>query len=131
MENWKLWALAYTQEGLKPKEVAAKLETEHGMPGMYSKIRNYIHRAGKKDLATMQSPEKTTDSKRVVIQNQEPEHHEATWDGCEIVRFGLISDTHFDDPNCKLIDANWITPEEYIKKLSFITKNDTLILQTV
>ena len=39
----------------------------------------------------------------------------------------LISDTHFDDPNCKLIDANWITPEEYIKKLSFITKNDTLI----
>ena len=39
----------------------------------------------------------------------------------------LISDTHFDDIDCKLMDKNWITPEEHIKKLSTITKNDTLI----
>lgn len=39
----------------------------------------------------------------------------------------LISDTHFDDIDCKLMDKNWITPEEHIKKLSAITKNDTLI----
>lgn len=39
----------------------------------------------------------------------------------------LISDTHFDDIDCKLMDKNWITPEEHIKKLSSITKNDTLI----
>ena len=39
----------------------------------------------------------------------------------------IISDTHFDDSDCKLMDENWITPEEHIKKLSTITKNDTLI----
>ena len=39
----------------------------------------------------------------------------------------IISDTHFDDSDCKLMDENWITPEEHIKKLSVITKNDTLI----
>lgn len=39
----------------------------------------------------------------------------------------IISDTHFDDFDCKLMDENWITPEEHLKKLSSITKNDTLI----
>ena len=39
----------------------------------------------------------------------------------------LISDTHFDDADCKLMDKNWITPEEHINNLSFLTKNDTLI----
>ena len=39
----------------------------------------------------------------------------------------IISDTHFDDDDCKLMDKNWITPEEHIKNLSFLTKNDTLI----
>lgn len=39
----------------------------------------------------------------------------------------LISDTHFDDPDCKLMDPRWITPKEHIARLSFLTKNDTLI----
>ena len=39
----------------------------------------------------------------------------------------IISDTHFDDSNTLLIDPNWPEPEEYMKKLSHITKNDTLI----
>ena len=39
----------------------------------------------------------------------------------------LISDTHFDDKDCKYMDTHWPTPEEYINKFHFITKNDTLI----
>lgn len=40
----------------------------------------------------------------------------------------IISDLHFNDPDCKLIDPNWITPEEQIEILNkIIHKNDTLI----
>lgn len=41
----------------------------------------------------------------------------------------IISDLHFDDIDCKLMDKNWITPEEHIKILSsYAHKNDTLIV---
>ena len=39
----------------------------------------------------------------------------------------IISDTHFDDADCKFMDSNWISPREHIERLAFITKNDTLI----
>ena len=39
----------------------------------------------------------------------------------------IISDTHFEDSDCKLMDNNWITPEEQIKLLQIAKKNDTLI----
>lgn len=40
----------------------------------------------------------------------------------------IISDTHFDDADCKFMDPNWITPEEHMANISqVVTKNDTLI----
>ena len=39
----------------------------------------------------------------------------------------MISDTHFDDADCRLMDPDWILPEEHVNILSFLTKNDTLI----
>lgn len=40
----------------------------------------------------------------------------------------IISDTHFDDADCKLMNPNWITPAEHMKILKEkIHKNDTLI----
>lgn len=39
----------------------------------------------------------------------------------------LISDTHFEDKDCNLMDPNWISPEEYVSQLKYINKNDTLI----
>lgn len=40
----------------------------------------------------------------------------------------IISDTHFEDSDCKLMDPNWITPEEQVKIInSMVHKNDTLI----
>lgn len=40
----------------------------------------------------------------------------------------LISDTHFDDSDCKLMNPNWITPQEHMEILKKkIHKGDTLI----
>lgn len=40
----------------------------------------------------------------------------------------ILSDPHFDDADCKLMDANWITPEEQIERINkVVKKNDTLI----
>lgn len=41
----------------------------------------------------------------------------------------IISDTHFDDSDCKLMDPNWPTAQEQIKILKkYIHKADTLIV---
>mgnify|MGYP003290839539 CR=1 FL=1 len=40
----------------------------------------------------------------------------------------IISDTHFEDDDCKLMDSEWITPEEHIKLINEkVHKNDYLI----
>lgn len=40
----------------------------------------------------------------------------------------LLSDTHFDDPDCKLMDPGWISPEEQIKIINSLAhKNDTFV----
>ena len=40
----------------------------------------------------------------------------------------IISDTHFDDFDCKYMDPNWITPEEHMNIIkSIVRKSDTLI----
>ena len=41
----------------------------------------------------------------------------------------VYSDPHFGDSDCKIMDPNWITPEEQVKKINDkVKKNDTLIL---
>lgn len=40
----------------------------------------------------------------------------------------IISDTHFEDVDCKLMDEDWITPEEQVNIINqMVHKNDTLI----
>lgn len=40
----------------------------------------------------------------------------------------IISDTHFEDADCKLMDSNWISPQEHIDNIKkYVHKNDTLI----
>lgn len=40
----------------------------------------------------------------------------------------IVSDTHFDDADCKYMNPNWITPQEHMQKLKKeIHKNDVLI----
>lgn len=41
----------------------------------------------------------------------------------------LYSDPHFNDDDCKLMDADWPTPEEQLEKINTrVHKNDTLII---
>lgn len=41
----------------------------------------------------------------------------------------VYSDPHFDDADCKIMDPNWITPQEQVNIInSKVGKNDTLIL---
>ena len=41
----------------------------------------------------------------------------------------VYSDPHFGDLDCKIMDPNWITPEEQVKKINDkVKKDDTLIL---
>ena len=40
----------------------------------------------------------------------------------------IISDTHFEDSDCKLMDPDWITPEEQVNIINkLVHKSDTLI----
>ena len=40
----------------------------------------------------------------------------------------IISDTHFEDADCKLMDSKWISPQEHIDIIKkTVHKNDTLI----
>lgn len=40
----------------------------------------------------------------------------------------IISDTHFDDSDCKFMDSNWITPQEHMETIKQdVRKGDTLI----
>ena len=40
----------------------------------------------------------------------------------------IISDTHFEDSDCKLIDPDWITPQEHINIIKKkVRRSDTLI----
>lgn len=41
----------------------------------------------------------------------------------------IISDTHFDDSDCKLMDNNWISPKEQVDIINKLAhRNDTLII---
>lgn len=40
----------------------------------------------------------------------------------------IISDTHFDDPQCKQIDLNWPSPEEHIKRIKNQLNKQTLLI---
>lgn len=40
----------------------------------------------------------------------------------------ILSDMHFDDPDCKLMDPDWITPQEQIGLInSLVQKGDTFV----
>lgn len=40
----------------------------------------------------------------------------------------IISDPHFEDLDCKLMNPNWIEPEEHVKRINKnVHKNDTLV----
>lgn len=94
MNTWQERALELADSGLRPFEVAKAIESEFNCTKMYDKVYNYIRRHHGKD--------KPTDEKKVIVQNQEPTHHEGKWDGTERIKIAIMGDTQFGSKYAQL-----------------------------
>ena len=103
MNTWHERAMELYAQGYSKKEISDKIEAEFGLVDMYNTVRCYIykrtHKRHKKNEQLSFIPEETPapkeETKRVVIQNQEPQHYEGKWDGTRTLRFALMGDTQF------------------------------------
>lgn len=86
MNTWHELALKGIKDGLRPIEVTRKIHEKLGMVTTYDAVQKFMQRHADDQPAQ--------EEKKVVIQNQEPTHHKANWDGATEIRFGLIGDTH-------------------------------------
>lgn len=85
MNNWHELALGYFKSGLKISEITRKLNG-NCINVSYDAVRSYIRRH-KNDIST--------ETKPVVVQNQEPTVHNPKWNGTTILKFAIIGDTQF------------------------------------
>ena len=83
MNNWHELALGYFKSGLKISEITRKLNG-NCINVSYDAVRSYIRRH-KNDIST--------DTKPVVVQNQEPTVHNPKWNGTTVLKFAIIGDT--------------------------------------
>lgn len=92
MANWHQLAVEYYAAGLRPCDIARKIEEQFGLTNMYNTVKCYLYKVRKR----AEKLEKTIkDTPRVVVQNQEPTTYDTGWDGTKVIRFGLVTDTHF------------------------------------
>lgn len=94
MKTWQERALELEYEGLGAKAIHERINREYGTSFKYDKIKNYLYHQ------RIKTKDKTPAEIRplvpqTIIQNQEPERHEAKWDGCKVIKFGLMGDTQF------------------------------------
>ncbi len=99
MNEWHERALEYASENLSYRDITNKIEEEFGLTNMYNTVRCYIYRHKRKNKNQIIKPEKV---KRVVVQNQEPAHHESKWDGTTVLRFAILGDTQFGSKYAQL-----------------------------
>ena len=83
MNNWHELALGYFKSGLKISEITRKLNG-NCINVSYDAVRSYIRRH-KNDIST--------ETKPVVVQNQEPTVHNPKWNGTTVLKFAIIGDT--------------------------------------
>ena len=83
MNNWHELALGYFKSGLRISEITRKLNGSC-INVTYDAVRSYIRRH-KNDIST--------ETKPVVVQNQEPTVHNPKWNGTTILKFAIIGDT--------------------------------------
>ena len=87
MKLWQEMALDYSALGFGACEITCRIETELGEQIPYNTVKGFIWRH-KND--TTPKPE---EEKRVIIQNQEPEHYSGKWNGTDTIRFAIMGDT--------------------------------------
>ena len=83
MNNWHELALGYFKSGLKISEITRKLNG-NCINVSYDAVRSHIRRH-KNDIST--------ETKPVVVQNQEPTVHNPKWNGTTVLKFAIIGDT--------------------------------------
>lgn len=96
MVEWHKKALDYYAQGMSNRDITEKIEEEFGLTNMFHAVRCYLYRhKNRKDDVTQKSKseKKPEVSKRVMIQNQEPERYYANWDRDTVLRFAIIGDT--------------------------------------
>lgn len=93
METWQEVALAHAKQGLRPAEVTRKIENEFGLTNMYDKVYGYLKR---------HPVESEPQKERVVVQNHDPNHCDAKWQGSKTIRFALMGDTQFGSKYAQL-----------------------------
>ena len=98
MKVWHEKALEYAAQGLSNREVTEKIESEFGLSNMYHAVRHYIRRNKDKKPGKPHSEE----TKRVIVQNQEPKRHKLKWDGTKVLRFAIIGDTQIGSKYAQL-----------------------------
>lgn len=96
MKTWQEAALEHSARGRKLKTIVRIIEKEYGLSDMYNRVRQYLYRQRKAEKL------KLDDKKRVIIQNQEPEHHDGKWDGTDTIRFALMGDTQIGSKYAQL-----------------------------
>ena len=96
MKNWHEKAVEYYNRGLTPREIAEHIEWEFDLFDMYNAVRCYLYRYKK------QAKTKVVETKRVVIQNQEPESYKAGWNGTDTLRFAIMGDTQIGSKYAQL-----------------------------
>lgn len=101
MKTWQELALEYAAEGLRPFEVAHKIEKELGLTAMYDKVYGHLKRHFNKDAAIQD-----TEKDRVVVQNHEATRWNNNWDGTTTIRFGLMGDTQLGSKYAQLTHLN-------------------------
>lgn len=98
MNDWHDLALKYASQKLSTREIVKKIEEELNVSVKFDTVKSYIYRHRNRiRKAVSEKPEK-----RVVIQNQEPEHHDSKWDGTTVIRFGVMGDTQFGSKYAQL-----------------------------
>lgn len=90
MKPWQERALELEHEGLRPVDIHSVINDEYNVSFTYDKIKHYLWNQRKKT-----KEKKVTLVPKTVIQNQEPTHHKANWDGAKIIKFAIMGDTQF------------------------------------
>lgn len=93
MEEWHNRALELAAQNLSKADITKRIEKEFELTDMYNTVRCFLYRNKKR--AEKDSNETVEETKRVIIQNQEPEHFKSKWDGTRTLKFAIMGDTQF------------------------------------
>lgn len=104
MKDWQAKALEMYQAGESKTEIARQLQEEMQAPTLEharGRVRYCLRgvEPGKKvdEPAAPKKPER-----HIALENQIPKRHAMDWDGCEVIRFGLMGDTQINSKYTQL-----------------------------